>query len=169
MNQLKNRDLVTVYLHPGEICVSREPKRVITVLGSCVSLTMFSPRLKAGAICHGTLPRCRSKKECRSLCIEAFKFMDCAIFYMLDTFAEFGVARNEIEFKVFGGADTLVSKSSNSIGRQNVKITLDILGREKIGVKAADVGDSFGRKLIFFTHTGEVYMKRLKSGNGNIR
>jgi chemotaxis protein CheD len=169
MSHLRHKDLETVYLHPGEICVSREPRKVITVLGSCVSITIFSPRLGAGAICHGTLPRCRSRKECRGLCIEAFKFMDCAIFYMLGRFTEFGIARNEMEVKIFGGADTLASKSSNSIGSQNIKITLDILGREKLRVKAADVGDSFGRKLIFFTHTGEVYLKRLKSGNGNVR
>jgi chemotaxis protein CheD len=67
----------------------------------------------------------------------------------------------DIEVKVFGGADTLMSKTSNTVGSRNIKVTLDTLGREKLGVTAADVGDSFGRKLIFFSHTGEVYLKRL--------
>jgi chemotaxis protein CheD len=173
MSHLKGRELTTVYLHPGEVCFSRKPRKVITVLGSCVSVTMFSPRLKIGAICHGTLPRCRSRKECQSVCIEAFKFMDCAIYFMLDKFVECGVAHNETEIKIFGGADTLMSKSSSSIGRQNIKITLDIMGREKLRVKAADVGDNFGRKLIFFSHTGEVFLKRLVNpydgGNGKGR
>jgi len=90
--------------------------------------------------------------------------MDCAIHYMLHRFREYGIPNNEIEIKIFGGADTLKSKSSNSIGSQNVKIALDLIGVEKLRVMAADVGDSFGRKLVFFSHTGEVYLKRLKNG-----
>ncbi|NJD57757.1 MAG: chemotaxis protein CheD [Nitrospirae bacterium] len=154
-------DLPSIYLHPGELVICEEPTRVVTVLGSCVSVTMFSRRLKLGAICHGTMPRCKSLKQCTELCIDAFKFMDCAIRHMLTHFREFGILNRDIEIKVFGGADTLQSKSSNTIGSQNIKVTLDTLGREKLNVMAADVGDNFGRKLIFFSHTGDVYLKRL--------
>jgi chemotaxis protein CheD len=166
VRQLGHQEIQAVYLHPGEICVSRHPRKVITVLGSCVSVTMFNPRLRLGAICHGILPQCRStKEECLASCIETFKYMDCAILHMLHTFREHGIMNNEIEIKVFGGADTLVSKSSNTIGSQNIKTTLDIFSKEKLKVVAADVGDFFGRKLFFFTDTGDVYLKRLKSTN----
>ncbi len=154
-------DLPSVYLHPGELVICPEPTRVITVLGSCVSVTMFNRRLKLGAICHGTMPRCKSMKHCAELCIDAFKFMDCAIQYMLTSFREYGIANRDIEVKVFGGADTLQSQSSNSIGSQNIIVTLDMLSDENMGVMAADVGDNFGRKLIFFSHTGDVYLKRM--------
>jgi chemotaxis protein CheD len=164
MNPLKDSYLASVYLYPGEVSICEEPTRVITVLGSCVSVTMFNPGSKIGAICHGTLPRCRARNECHSTCIEAFKFMDCALHYMLGRFRQYGIANNEIEIKIFGGADTLKSKSSNTIGSQNIQITLDIMGKNKLRVIAADVGDSFGRKLVFFSHTGEVYLKRLKKG-----
>ena len=169
MRLLKDPVLDTVYLYPGEICITKRSKRVITVLGSCVSVTMFNPRLRVGAICHGTLPSCRTGEECHEPCIEAFKFMDCSIKYMLERFREYGIANNEIEIKIFGGADTLMSKISNSIGSQNVKTTLRIIGREKMRVVAADVGDSFGRKLVFFTHTGEVFLQRLKNHNNRNR
>ena len=100
-------------------------------------------------------------KQCAELCIEAFKFMDCAIQHMLKSFRDIGIVNRDIEIKVFGGADTLQSKTSNSIGSQNIKVTLDTLSKERLGVMAADVGDNFGRKLIFFPHTGDVYLKRL--------
>jgi len=164
MNPLRDSYLASVYLQPGELSICEEPTQVITVLGSCVSVTMFNPRSKIGAICHGTLPRCKVKKECHSACAQAFKFMDCAIHYMLGRFREYGIANNEIEIKIFGGADTLRSKSSNTIGSQNIKITLDIMGDNKLRVIAADVGDSFGRKVVFLSHTGVVYLKRLKNG-----
>jgi chemotaxis protein CheD len=154
-------DLPSIYLHPGELVICREPARVVTVLGSCVSVTMHNRRLKLGAICHGTMPSCKSMKHCTELCIEAFKYMDCAIEHMLTSFRDSGIVSRDIEVKVFGGADTLQSRTSNTVGSRNIKVTLDALGREKLGVMAADVGDNFGRKLIFFPHTGDVYLKRL--------
>lgn len=157
--------LPSIYLHPGELVICREPTRVITVLGSCVSVIMHNRRLKFGAICHGTMPRCKAIEQCMEPCIDAFKFMDCSIQHMLTSFREFGIRNGDIEVKIFGGADTLLSKSSNTIGSQNIKVTLDMLGREKLCVMAADVGDNFGRKLIFFTHTGDVYLKRLNTAS----
>jgi chemotaxis protein CheD len=156
----------TIYLHPGELCVCDEPTKVITVLGSCVSVTLFNPRLCLGAICHATLPECRSTEKCESPCIEAFKFMDCSLKYMLGAFRERGVLNKEIEIKIFGGADTLLSQSSNTIGSKNVQVALSILREEHLSVAAMDVGDSFGRKLIFCSHTGEVFLKRLRNPNG---
>ena len=154
-----------IYLHPGELCVCDEPTQVTTVLGSCVSVTLFNPRLCLGAICHATLPECRTTEKCESVCIEAFKFMDCAIRYMLGAFRERGVLNKEIEIKIFGGADTLISQSSNTVGRKNVQTALSILREERLSVVAMDVGDSFGRKLIFYSHTGEVLLKRLRNPN----
>jgi chemotaxis protein CheD len=113
------------------------------------------------------LPRCRGNGGCHEPCVEAFKYMDCALPYMLGRFLKKGVTKEEIEVKIFGGADTLASKSSNSIGSKNVKVALDFMKREKLRVSASDVGDAFGRKIIFGLHTGEVFVKRLKpSHNG---
>jgi chemotaxis protein CheD len=41
--------LLRFYLKPGEIHIADRPGIVTTVLGSCVSVTMYSPRLKTGA------------------------------------------------------------------------------------------------------------------------
>ncbi len=167
MRQPGLNDIETRYLHPGEICICAHSVKVITVLGSCVSITMFNSRLQMGAICHATLPRCRSvKEECIKPCIDAFKYTDCAIHHMLRAFSDRGIMNSEIEIKLFGGADTLNSRSSNAIGSQNIRTALHVIRKEKLSVAAADVGDSFGRKLIFFTRTGEVFLKRLRNGNG---
>ncbi|MGA2108628.1 MAG: hypothetical protein ABSH25_13400 [Syntrophorhabdales bacterium] len=45
-----------VFLKPGEIYVGEEPAEISTILGSCVSVTMFSKRVRVGAICHALLP-----------------------------------------------------------------------------------------------------------------
>jgi chemotaxis protein CheD len=159
----KDNHLQTVYLKPGEISVCKKPTKVVTVLGSCVSVTMFNRRLKLGAICHATLPRSRKGGPCTGYRDEAFKYVNCSIRFMIETFRRHNIANGEIEVKLFGGADTLSSKKENTIGSQNVKTALDIIREENLDVVAADVGDSFGRKLIFYTHTGEVFRKRLKN------
>ena len=165
MTRLHDADLHKVYLRPGELYIGEGPTKVITVLGSCVSVTLFSKRLCIGAICHGTLPHCRRRRGCHELCKEAFRFVDCSIHYMLGKMRGYGVADSELEVKLFGGADTLSSKKENTIGSMNVKTALEIIRQEHLRVIAADVGDSFGRKIIFLTHTGDVYLKRLKDAN----
>ena len=52
-----------VFLKPGEIYVGREPAEVSTILGSCISVTMFSEGLKLGAICHALLPGDRASED----------------------------------------------------------------------------------------------------------
>jgi len=161
MTRLHDSDLDKVYLKPGELYIGEKPAKVSTVLGSCVSVTMFSKRLRIGAICHGALPHCREMRRCHDLCKETFKYVDCSVHYMLGRMRSFGCKDSEIEIKLFGGADTLSSKKENTIGSMNVKMALEIIRQENLRVIAADVGDSFGRKIFFMTHTGDVYLKRL--------
>lgn len=168
MRRLHRADIDKVYLKPGELYIGEKPTKVTTVLGSCVSVTLFNKRLRLGAICHGTLPHCSRIKTCHDLCKDAFKYVDCSMHYMLGRLRSYGCADNEIEIKLFGGADTLSSKRENTIGSMNVKMALDIIRQEHIRIIAADVGDSFGRKIIFLTHNGDVYLKRLKNA-GAIR
>lgn len=162
MTSVHAPELHKVYLKPGELYIGEEPTKVITVLGSCVSVTLFSRRLRIGAICHGTLPHCRKVKKCHERCADAFKYVDCSVHYMLGRMRGYGCSDSEIEIKLFGGADTLSSQKENTIGSMNVKMALEIIRHERLRIIAADVGDSFGRKIIFLTHTGEVYLKRLK-------
>ncbi len=162
MSPLDDADLQKIYLKPGELFIGEGPTKVITVLGSCVSVTLHCKRLRIGAICHGAMPHCRKVKKCHELCEDAFKYVDCSLHYMLASLRSYGAADNELEVKLFGGADTLSSKKENTIGSMNVKMALEIIRQEHLRVISADVGDSFGRKIIFYTHTGDVYLKRLK-------
>lgn len=169
MSLLEFSHLPSVYLGPGDMVVCDQPARVVTVLGSCVSVTMFHVNSRLGAVCHSVLPSCRHETMCGGACDEMFRYVDCSLLYMLSTFRNHGIPGSEIEVKVFGGADTLTSRRENTIGSQNVRTALHIIGLEDLKIKAADVGDSFGRKLIFFSHTGEVFLKRLKGGTAGWR
>jgi chemotaxis protein CheD len=153
------------FLKPGQIVVSSEPLLVTTLLGSCVAITMFSNRLRLGGICHAQLPTCGDPHGVEGQ-KRPGKFVDCAIGEMMERLLVKGALRGELEVKLFGGSDMFDARGRmRSVGRQNSGMALRILEREGIKVSNQDLGGDRGRKIIFHTHTGAVYLKRLqKSG-----
>ena len=148
----------SIYLKPGQICIADRPTVVSTVLGSCVAVTMFSPKFGIGGICHALLPRNPFSHD-----TDTFRYVDSSLLYMLERFAMMGVKKEEIELKIVGGAEMLdqLGKKRLTIGRQNIETALAVLRREDLGFHASDVGGSLGRKIRFHTHTGHVFFKRL--------
>ncbi len=124
-------ELPDIYLHPGEMYISDRPALVCTVLGSCISVTFFSPRLKVGAICHGLLPACKKEKACTGNCADGLRYVECSIKRMTRKFTALGILNSEIEVKVFGGADMIKCDLKNgnpeTVGMQNTKIALSTL------------------------------------------
>jgi len=152
--------------------LTKHPTMVITVLGSCLSVTMFSRRTGWGGICHGLLPRCEGGNHCNGGCLEGFKYVDCSIRKMLKLFDKHKVKRSELEVKVFGGSDMFSRKIKIpgivSVGKQNIQTAEQILASEGLSVLKTDVGGMQGRKLVFYTDTGEVFMKRLTKRDASI-
>lgn len=150
------------------------PLLVVTVLGSCLSVTMYSPRHQVGGICHGLLPQCDGKRGCGNGCLEGFRYVDCSIRRMVKLFDRAGVERSEIVVKCFGGADMFSRKIEKpglvSVGRQNILAAEKILQYEGLKITKQDVGGLRGRKIYFYTETGDVLLKRLsKVDNPDIR
>jgi chemotaxis protein CheD len=149
--------------------ITDQPTRVITVLGSCLTVTMYCRRLGMGGICHGQLPRCDLKKPCDSNCLGCLKYVDCSILQMVKIFDQNRVKRSEIEVKCFGGADMFSRSSDRSsivtIGRQNIEAAQETLTSVGLHPIALDVGGLQGRKIYFYAHTGEVFLKRLTNVN----
>ena len=163
-------DLHTFYLKPGEMHFADEPTTVTTVLGSCLSVTMFIPRIEAGAICHGLLPNCGSKNSCIGGCADRFRYVDCSIKGMLLIFEKLNIVKAEIEVKIFGGADMFdVNKMRQhlTVGRQNINSARRLVTSNGLKVAASDIGGVNGRKIIFHTHTGEVFLKRINKSEFN--
>lgn len=156
-----------IYLKAGEIVFTEEPHIVLTVLGSCLSVTLFHRRSGTAAICHGLLPHCRERTGCTGECASMAKYVDCAMLWMLKRFRAKGIQPKDLEVKVFGGADMFstsaraVEHGVMSVGRQNIAIAQKVIESEGLVVLSMDVGGNQGRKLFFNTGTGEIMLKRL--------
>jgi chemotaxis protein CheD len=159
-------DLPNRTLHPGELYLARSPTLLQTILGSCVAVTFWSARLGAGAMCHGVLPRWRESYGGRAG-VDDHRYVDLSIQFLANQFDALGAARQEVEVKLFGGADVLPVMASRAhiltVGALNCRAALEVLQQEGFCVAASDLRGVRGRRIHFHTGTGEVMVHRLAS------
>lgn len=163
-----------ITLNPGELIVTDKEAVIKTILGSCLTVTFFSPRVKLAAMCHGMLPLAKVDERFGLSGFHGFKYVDYSIEYMVNRFLRTGVRPQEVEVKVFGGSDMfdMTSKTKATIGEQNIAAALTLLEQEGFTISKRDIGGRRGRKLFFVAHTGEVFLKRLgtsKPGDEEMR
>ncbi|MGE4268309.1 MAG: chemotaxis protein CheD [Deferribacterales bacterium] len=146
------------YLLPGDLFYFDTPTMINTVLGSCVSVTMFARHQMLGLICHSMLPG----PDVHPGGIVNFKYTDSAIMHMNELLKERGIHHDEVEVKVFGGSDMFaVSNASFSVGQKNISAAVETLEKLHFKISARDTGGQFTRKLYFSTETGIVYVRKI--------
>lgn len=151
-------------LQPGELFLARTPAILRTILGSCVGVTFWSERLGAGALCHGVLPLSPRVWLPEATLSDGYRYVDFSIRHLVHQFDRLGASREELQVKVFGGADVLpIGNRSGrpTIGALNSQIALQVLAEEGLSPMASDLGGTRGRRIHFHTGTGEVLVYRL--------
>ncbi|MGB6945620.1 MAG: chemotaxis protein CheD [Bryobacteraceae bacterium] len=154
-------------LQPGELYLARTPAILRTILGSCVSVTFWSKRLGAGALCHGVLPRCPLVWPVGANLSDGHRYVDFSIRYLAQQFDALGARRDEVEVKLFGGADVLPLLRERpdrpTVGSMNCQAAVEVLELEGFQVAASDLGGTRGRRIHFHTGTGVVLVYRLEA------
>jgi chemotaxis protein CheD len=157
-------------LHPGELYLARTPAILRTILGSCVSVTFWSARLGAGALCHGVLPRAPRVWPPGFGPSDGYRYVDFSIRHLAQQFDALGARRDELEVKLFGGADVLPLLRERgdrpTVGALNRQAAVNVLAEEGFTVVASDLGGTRGRRIHFHTGTGVVLVYRLEAWNG---
>jgi chemotaxis protein CheD len=153
-------------LQPGEIYLARSPAILRTILGSCVSCTFWCGRLRIGALSHGVLPRCPVFLPQGFNLADGLRFVDFSIDYLSQQLDSLGARRDEIEVKLFGGADVLPTTDGSNkptVGALNCISALEVLEKKGFTVSASDLRGIRGRRIHFNTATGEILLQRLKA------
>jgi chemotaxis protein CheD len=157
-------------LQPGELYLARTPAILRTILGSCVSVSFWSKRLGAGALCHGVLPRCPLTWPSGVTLSDGYRYVDFSIRYLAQQFDALGARREELEVKLFGGADVLPLLSERgtrpTVGALNCQAAIEVLAEEGFTVAASDLGGVRGRRIHFNTGKGVVLVYRLGAWSG---
>jgi chemotaxis protein CheD len=155
-----------VYVQPGESHLVRGPAVMRTLLGSCVGVTFWHERLRIGALCHPMLPCHPGDARGRLSLDAARRYVDFAIRDLAAQFDSLGARRQEVEIKVFGGADVLDVREGQSrptVGSLNREKALEVLEDEGFNVAATRLGGPCGFRIDFYTATGEVRLRTLTS------
>lgn len=149
-------------LNIGQIIVVEDPSLISTVLGSCVSVCLFSPHKKMGGMIHYALPY----QFDHNLDEDPLRYGDQAIPMLIEEMRKLSLAPiSSLKAKIIGGANCLVRTSGggfNNIGEQNIQMARDILARHQIEVIGEHVGGEVGRKVFFYTADGRVQVASLK-------
>lgn len=147
------------YLHAGELITCGEPSVVITILGSCVGVALYDARTGTGGLNHFLLPRSPGNGGELSA-----RYGDVAMPKLLDAMLARGSARHDLQAKVFGGARVLNYRDApphRDLGAANFDMAFAFLEAEAIRITGRDVGGRHGRKLVFHSHLGDAWVKRL--------
>jgi chemotaxis protein CheD len=140
-----------VFLSPGDVLCMAEPTVVTTVLGSCVSVTLWDKDRRVGGLNHFVLPRGGSGS----------RYGDVAMLELLEGVLDLGAHLRSLEAKVFGGAAVLPVGGEGSVGTANVGFALGELARRGIPIVGRRTGGERGRLLMFNTETGEAFVRWL--------
>jgi chemotaxis protein CheD len=143
----------------GELCVSREPVIIKTLLGSCVSVCLYDPQARVGGMNHILLPGSADMDQFNKSARYGVNAMDKLMTRMLVN----GADRKRLVAKIFGGAHILNEVDSKfSPGVRNVEFAFQYLETESIPVAGFNVAGFNPRRIYFNTGTGKVLMERVR-------
>lgn len=134
----------------GQAALAGEPTRLTTILGSCVAVTLYSPRRRMGMLAHVVLPL--SKGSITS----PAKYADTAVPYMLTTLRAEGIEPREMVAKIVGGACMFGNGTCAQIGESNIQAAIQALEAAGLRVAARDVNGTSGRRICFDLADGSI-------------
>jgi chemotaxis protein CheD len=144
------------YLYPGMLFAEPGDYSVTTVLGSCISVCLWDPSARTGGMNHYLLPLWNGEG------LRTPKYGNIAIPLLVEKLLQAGCSKANLKAKVFGGASVLESTSGLlNVGERNIHFAESALEEARIPIIGKDVGGTTGRKLMFVTGTGDVYVRKL--------
>ena len=152
--------LVKKFIHVGEFYIGVKPTEVSTILGSCVAVCLYDKVEMIGGMNHYLVPLWNGNG------LQSPKYGDVAIHRLVEGMLNIGCNLNNIEAKIFGGANVIetVSQEQMMVGRKNIIIAQEVLDEYKIPIVAKDVGGARGRRILLKTDTGKILLKYIQEG-----
>lgn len=156
--------LEAVKILPGEYYASKIERVLVTVLGSCVSACIWDPVTHIGGMNHFMLPDNANVKSIADGVIGLpARYGAYAMEVLINNLVKMGANKSSLRAKIFGGANVTQGFQNFDVGGRNCAFVQVYLEEEHIPVLASDLLDIYPRKVYFFTSTGKVLIKKLRS------
>ena len=155
-----------VFLNPGDFYFGAGETRIVTLLGSCISITAWHPVRHIGGMCHYLLP---SQGGCGSVKNPDGRYADEAIQLLLHKIAQHHTQPQEYQIKIFGGGNMFpqyrgknTCTNYNDVGSRNIEAARLLLNEHGFPIHTEHVGEAGHRKLIFNLWNGDVWVRHVK-------
>ena len=159
------------FLKPGEQAVGDARHRLRTLLGSCVSITLWHPQRRVGAMSHFLLPRRqRPTVPGRRDALDA-RYGEDALALMVQGLARHGIDARQCVARLFGGGDMFPDRQraphalpSGDVGRRNGEAAHALLRKLGVPVASEHLFGAGHRRIVFDIATGEVRSHQVRPG-----
>jgi chemotaxis protein CheD len=153
INASTSTKTLEVMVGMGQIAAGQPPQKMKAVVGSCIALSLYHPRLKRGAMAHIVLPDSAGRKGSPG------KFADTAVPGMLELLKQFNAPASCLTAKLAGGANMFGGSGPLQIGDANVEAVAQSLRAAGIRITAQDVGGNRGRRVTFECEGGAMIVE----------
>lgn len=143
-------EIQTATVGMGQIAAARKPARLSAVLGSCVGVAIYHPRLGVGGLAHVVLPRANGRSD------NPGKFADTAVPALLQELLRLGVPPAGLVAKIAGGACMFQMRGPLQIGDANIEAVRQALAQANIRLGGQHVGGTTGRRVVLDCSDGSL-------------
>ena len=158
-----NPNIQEVRVAMAEMKVESKPIELVTNVGSCVAICLYSSANKCGGLAHIMLPNSAIAPQDFPPC----KFADTAIPALANAVREISGKETLLSAKIAGGANVFKSENKGpTIGTKNVEAVKSTLNANRIRLLGEDVGGSCGRRIAFNLGNGVV---TIRFSNGEVK
>jgi chemotaxis protein CheD len=147
-----------VVLMPGQMSFTTASAQLRTLLGSCVSITVWHPTRRIGGMCHYLLPQ-RQRRSGDAL---DGRYGDEAMEVMVDLLLRTGTRPSEYVAHLYGGADTMPEGNGLkfNVGERNIERGWTLIDHYGFQLDGVDVGEDVPRTVAIDLASGRVDMRR---------
>jgi len=153
--------VIDINLGPGEFFFGGGTRRVHTLLGSCVAITLWHPTRRIGGMCHYLLATRGSSQR-----LPKGNYADEAVQLFLNEIKQSGTRPADYEVKIFGGGN-MFSPKPGTLNPQSINVSKNnadegprLLAAHGFKVKASDLGGHSHRKIFLELWNGDVWVQR---------
>jgi chemotaxis protein CheD len=170
--------IVDIFLQPGEFYFGDEYTRIRTLLGSCVAITVWHPRLRVGGMCHYLLP---GRKRLVGDGLDG-RYADEAIELFRREMQAAGTRPQDYQIKLFGGGSMFPALNDLAAGRRrpqlgdraalgldagpdvasrNIFVGRQLITAQGLKITSEHLGGVGHRNIIFDVWSGDVWVRQV--------
>jgi chemotaxis protein CheD len=157
-------DQMDIFLQPGEYYVGGSEYRIRTLLGSCVSITLWHPLARVGGMSHFLL----AERGARPVLGLDGRYGEEAMQLMLNDLRQARVDPSRCQAKLVGGGDMFPRQGqsrSPTIGHRNGEAARSLLRAHNIPIVSESLFGTGHRQVVFDVATGDVWVRQIRPTN----